>query len=91
MALKRICHPTTHYNLFSALTYGIHQKTIKVRVTRVWDAMSYRTSDDVAAHFILLDEKVTCTTASPRKKLYSLLHHIKKIVILTGQPNSGRG
>lgn len=89
MALMQISHPTTRYTLFSALTFGAHQETIKVRVTRIWDAMSYRMSDDVAAHFILLDEKVTCTTDSPFKYLYILLYYIRKIVILTGQPNSG--
>ncbi|KAK1402525.1 hypothetical protein POM88_002130 [Heracleum sosnowskyi] len=63
MALRWLSNATTNCKLVSALSFCLQKETIKVRVIRLWDGMSYRTSDEAAAYFILLDEEDNQTLA----------------------------
>ncbi|KAK1360464.1 hypothetical protein POM88_044938 [Heracleum sosnowskyi] len=53
-----LSNATTSCKLVSALSFGLQEETIKVRVIRLWNGISYHASEEAAAYFILLDEEV---------------------------------
>ncbi|KAK1394567.1 hypothetical protein POM88_013623 [Heracleum sosnowskyi] len=80
---------------FSALSFGLQEETIKVRVIRLWNGMSYRTSDEAAIYFILLDEEDNQTLAlsqlTGRARFVAELHeglvyYITNFKIVAGPP-----
>ncbi|KAK1393460.1 hypothetical protein POM88_012516 [Heracleum sosnowskyi] len=90
-----LSNATTSCKLVSALSFGLQEETIKVRVIRLWNGISYRASEEAAAYFILLDEEDKQTLAlsqlTGRARFVAELHeglvyYITNFKIVVGPP-----
>ncbi|KAK1393983.1 hypothetical protein POM88_013039 [Heracleum sosnowskyi] len=90
-----LSNATTSCKLVSALSFGLQEETIKVRVIRLWNGISYRASDEAATYFVLLDEEDNQTLAlsqlTGRARFVAELHeglvyYITNFKIVAGPP-----
>ncbi|KAK1391346.1 hypothetical protein POM88_010402 [Heracleum sosnowskyi] len=90
-----LSNATTSCKLVSALSFGLQEETIKVRVIRLWNGISYRASDEAATYFVLLDEEDNQTLAlsqlTGRARFLAELHeglvyYITNFKIVAGPP-----